>query len=55
MRIAGLQEQQVRETQGTIRSERPNWQPWLLFFLRALAEQMHRLETKLERVRYELR
>jgi Fic family protein len=39
----------LRQTQGTIRSERPNWQPWLLFFLRALAEQVKRLETKLAR------
>jgi Fic family protein len=39
----------LRHTQATIRTERPNWQPWLLFFLRALAEQVKRLETKLER------
>jgi Fic family protein len=39
----------LRQTQGTIRSERPDWRPWLLFFLRALAEQLTRLETKLER------
>jgi hypothetical protein len=29
--------------QGSIRTEASNWQPWLLFFLRALAEQMKRL------------
>ncbi len=27
----------------------PNWQPWLLFFLRALAEQVRRLNKKVER------
>ncbi len=41
----------LRHTQGTIRSDAPNWQPWLLFFLRSLAEQMRRLEKKVERER----
>lgn len=39
----------LRQTQGTIRSETPNWQPWLLFFLRSLAEQVRRLNRKIER------
>ena len=39
----------LRQTQGTIRSESPNWQPWILFFLRSLAEQVRRLSRKLER------
>ena len=39
----------LRQTQGTIRAEAPNWQPWLLFFLRALAEQVRRLNRKIER------
>ena len=39
----------LRQTQGTIRSEAPNWQPWLVFFLRSLAEQVRRLEKKIER------
>lgn len=39
----------LRQTQGTLGSESPDWQPWLLFFLRALAEQVRRLEKKLER------
>ena len=39
----------LRQTQGTIRTENQNWQPWLLFFLRALAEQVRRLEKKIER------
>lgn len=41
----------LRQTQGTIRSDAPDWQPWLLFFLRALTEQMQRLEKKIERER----
>ncbi|WP_158905108.1 Fic family protein [Burkholderia sp. L27(2015)] len=39
----------LRQTQGTIRSGEPNWQPWLMFFLRSLAEQVRRLEKKAER------
>jgi Fic family protein len=41
----------LRQTQGTIRTESPNWQPWLVFFLRALAEQVRRLNHKVERER----
>ena len=39
----------LRQTQGTIRTDSPNWQPWLVFFLRALAEQVERLNRKIER------
>ena len=39
----------LRQTQGTIRTKSPDWQPWLLFFLRSLAEQVRRLEKKVER------
>ncbi len=39
----------LRQTEGTIRTEATNWQPWLLFFLRALAEQVRRLNRKIER------
>lgn len=39
----------LRQTQGTIRREAPNWQPWLVFFLRSLAEQVRRLDKKIER------
>jgi Fic family protein len=39
----------LRQTQGTIRTDAPKWQPWLVFFLRALAEQVRRLEKKVER------
>jgi len=41
----------LRQTQGTIRSETPNWQPWIGFFLNALRSQKQRLETKIERER----
>lgn len=39
----------LRQTQGTIRTQAPNWQPWLVFFLRTLAEQVRRLNKKVER------
>jgi len=39
----------LRQTQGSIRTPTPNWQPWLVFFLRSLAEQVRRLEKKVER------
>ncbi|HEY5329569.1 MAG TPA: Fic family protein [Acidobacteriaceae bacterium] len=39
----------LRQTQGTIRTETPDWQPWLIFFLRALQQQMRRLAKKVER------
>lgn len=39
----------LRQTQQTIRTESPDWQPWLLFFLRSLTEQVRRLEVKVER------
>lgn len=32
---------------GAIRTPQTNWQPWLLFFLRVLAEQVKWLEKKL--------
>jgi Fic family protein len=38
----------LRQTQQTIHSEAPNWQPWLLFFLRALQQQKRRLAQKVE-------
>ena len=41
----------LRQTQGSIRTDAPNWQPWLVFFLRSLAEQVRRLEKKVERER----
>ena len=39
----------LRQTQGTIRSDAPDWQPWLRFFLRAMQQQMRRLASKVER------
>lgn len=39
----------LRQTQGTIRIDNPNWEPWLVFFLRALQQQKQRLEKKIER------
>lgn len=41
----------LRQTQGTIRTERPNWQPWVKFFLQSLVEQVRRLQIKVERER----
>jgi Fic family protein len=39
----------LRQTQVTIRTDAPNWQTWVLFFLRALQQQMKRLAKKVER------
>lgn len=39
----------LRQTQGTIRSEIPNWQPWIQFFLSSLCSQVKRLGEKVER------
>ena len=39
----------LRQTQGTIRTDAPNWQPWIVFFLRAMQQQMSRLAKKVER------
>ena len=39
----------LRQTQGTIRTEAPDWQPLLVFFLRSLTEQIALLEKKVER------
>jgi Fic family protein len=44
----------LRQTQRTIRTESPNWQPWLEFFLRSLSEQVRRLEKKVEREKFVL-
>jgi Fic family protein len=39
----------LRQTQGTLHTEAPNWQPWLVFFLRAMQQQKRRLAVKVER------
>ena len=41
----------LRKTQSTIRSDAPDWQPWIIYFLRALQQQKRKLETKIERER----
>ena len=41
----------LRQTQGTIRTEAPDWQPWVMFFMRALQQQKRRLAEKVERER----
>lgn len=38
----------LRQTQTSIQTDSPDWHPWLLFFLRALHQQMKRLERKME-------
>lgn len=38
----------LRQTQTSIRTDSPDWHPWLLFFLRSLHQQMKRLERKME-------
>ncbi len=39
----------LRQTQKTIRSDKPNWQPWISFFLNILHKQTKILAKKLER------
>jgi Fic family protein len=39
----------LRGTQCTIRTDTPDWQPWVMYFLRALQKQKARLETKIAR------
>ncbi|MEO5757841.1 MAG: DUF977 family protein [Mesorhizobium sp.] len=41
----------LRQTQTTIRGATPNWQPWAIYFLRAMQQQKRRLEKKIERER----
>lgn len=41
----------LRQTQCTLHTETPDWRPWLLFFLRALHQQVQRLAKKIERER----
>ncbi len=37
----------LRNTQITLQEEKPDWQPWLLFFLQALDQQKKKLELKI--------
>ena len=39
----------LRQTQKTIHTENPDWQPWLLYCLRILKKQTHNIATKIER------
>ncbi|MDA3933634.1 MAG: Fic family protein [Gammaproteobacteria bacterium] len=39
----------LRNTQKTIRTEMPDWQPWVAYFLRALRVQKQHLKAKIER------
>lgn len=39
----------LRKTQGTLKEENPDWQPWVIFFLKALKQQKQKLEIKVER------
>ncbi len=39
----------LRQTQATLRGPAPDWQPWLIFFLRSLDQQKRRLAAKIER------
>lgn len=39
----------LRKTQGTLQTDVPDWQPWIVFFLKALQHQKKRLEVKLEK------
>jgi Fic family protein len=41
----------LRQTQATIRTDAPDWQPWLIFFLKSLQQQKARLEKKIDRER----
>lgn len=41
----------LRQTQRTIRTDAPDWEPWLNFFLNSLQRQKARLEKKIERER----
>lgn len=41
----------LRRTQGTIRTDEQDWNPWVEFFLRSLQRQKQRLERKIERER----
>ena len=41
----------LRRTQGTLDAEIPDWESWLLFFLRSMQRQKARLEAKITRER----
>jgi Fic family protein len=39
----------LRKTQTTLRGSAPDWQPWLMFFMRAMQQQKRHLAIKMER------
>lgn len=39
----------LRQTQGTLKTDSINWQPWILFFLQSLRDQKEKLEKKIEK------
>ena len=39
----------LRQTQSTIRSEHPDWQPWTIYFLQILRQHSRTLAKKVER------
>lgn len=41
----------LRRTQVSLKTERPDWEPWVLFFLRSLKKQKNNLAAKLKRER----
>ena len=41
----------LRRTQGKMLTKKPDWQPWVTYFLTALKQQKDRLEKKIERER----
>ena len=41
----------LRQTQRTIRSKTPDWQPWIIYFLKYLSKQKQKLEGKIKRER----
>lgn len=38
----------LRQTQGTIRTSKPNWQAWIIYFLKVLVRQTRNLAKKVE-------
>lgn len=41
----------LRKTQGTLKQPEPNWEAWIIFFLRCLKKQKDNLDAKLRRER----
>lgn len=41
----------LRQTQSTIRTDTPDWQPWIAYFLKSLDKQKQILESKIKRER----